>query len=176
MSCFWECGPGILNWLVWVNSEAPYWLSSSGYNSLTPTTDHPQLISRNSGPTGLSMIILQDKFVFFHGAVWIQWALVTRQESPVALSVQSSPLRGPSSSGRNLNSKDSLAWTSSEIFQEGLKLCPYSPFIPWDNGLRVPTFLITIPLWVFWTMSVRKSWASSLSAGYWDPLASAAVW
>lgn len=113
---------------------------------------------------------------FFHGAVWIQWALVTRQESPVALSVQSSPLRGPSSSGRNLNSKDSLAWTSSEIFQEGLKLCPYSPFIPWDNGLRVPTFLITIPLWVFWTMSVRKSWASSLSAGYWDPLASAAVW
>lgn len=65
VACFWECGPSILNWLVRVNSEAPYWLSSSGYNSLTPTTDHPQLISRNSGPTGLGKIILQDKFVFF---------------------------------------------------------------------------------------------------------------
>lgn len=145
-ACFWKCGPSIiLNCLhsVPVNSEAPCWLSSSGYNSLTLTTDHLQLsfqeILAQQAWVRLSFRI--HILIFFMEQFDYNDLLWPTKKAHFLLPAWSPPLRGPSSPGRNLSLKDSLAWTSSEVVQEGLMLCPHSPSSPWDTGPKVPSLL-----------------------------------
>lgn len=77
----------------------------------------------------------------YNGLWWIS------KKAHFLLPALPSPLRGPSSPGRSLSSKDSLTWTSSEVIRKGSCSDPMPPPSPEILGLEyLPYYSPTVSI------------------------------